>query len=191
MNNDKGIGIGIFTLLSSVWGVVYGLVGPFYVLYVSKISGTTEKLGIAFSIMVLVQSLTSYVVGRYSDKLGRKPFLLMIGLLDASILLAYTVADKTYHIYILQGLLGVTNAMGMTVRGTILGDLTKRERRGTDIGKYNAIVGIFSAIGIVLGGFITKIYGLKSIFYLGAAVIFISTILIFFIPEPKDVSKSD
>lgn len=189
MINDKGIRV--FTVLSSIWGIVYGLVGPFYVLYVSKISGTTEKLGIAFSIMVLVQSLTSYVVGRYSDKMGRKPFLLMMGLLDAAILLAYTVASETYHIYVLQGLLGVTNAISMTVRGTILGDLTKRERRGTDIGKYNAIVGIFSGLGIALGGYIAKVYGLKSIFYLGAAVISLSSFLILFIPEPKDVPKSD
>ena len=189
MINDKGIRV--FTVLSSIWGVVYGLVGPFYVLYISKISGTTEKLGIAFSIMVLVQSLTSYVVGRYSDKMGRKPFLLMMGLLDAAILLAYTVADKTYHIYVLQGLLGVTNAMSMTIRGTILGDLTKTEKRGTDIGKYNAIVGIFSGIGIVIGGYVTKIYGLKSIFYLGAVMIILSSSLLFFLPEPKDAPKTD
>ncbi len=189
MPHNKGIKV--FTALSSVWGIVYGLVGPFYVLYVSKISGTTEKLGIAFSIMILVQSLTSYAVGRYSDRMGRKPFLLMTGLLDAAILLAYTVADSTYHIYILQGLLGVTNAMSLTIRGTILGDLTKRERRGTDIGKFNAIVGIFSGIGIALGGYITNVYGLKSIFYLGAAVIFLSSFLLVFIPEPGEGPIND
>lgn len=181
----------IFTVLSSIWGIVYGLVGPFYVVYVSNISGTTEKLGIAFSIMILVQSLTSYIVGRYSDKMGRKPFLLMMGLLDAAILMAYTVANKTHHIYILQGLLGVTNAMSITIRGAILGDLTKKERRGADIGKFNAVVGVFSGIGIALGGYITKVYGLKSIFYLGAVVIALSSLLLFFIPEPKDGRKSD
>lgn len=176
--------IRMFTILSSIWGIVYGLVGPFYVLYISNISGSTEKFGIAFSIMILVQSVTSYIVGHYSDRLGRKPFLLITGLLDAAILIAYTVATRTYQIYILQGLLGVTNAMSMTIRGAILGDFTEKERRGTDIGKFNAIVGIFSGIGLALGGYITKVYGLKSIFYIGAFIIACSSLLLFFIREP-------
>ncbi|MEW6602015.1 MAG: MFS transporter [Nitrospirota bacterium] len=176
----------MFTILTSIWGIVYGLVGPFYVVYISNLSGGTEKLGIAFSIMILVQSVASYIVGRYSDKLGRKPFLLVTGLMDAAILVAFTVANQTYHVYILQAFLGITNAMGLTIRGAVLGDLTEKEKRGTDIGKFNAIVGVFSGIGLALGGYITKLYGLKSIFYFGAVIIALSSVLLVFIHEPKN-----
>jgi len=179
-------GFRMFTILTSIWGIVYGLVGPFYVVYISNISGGMEKLGIAFSIMILVQSVASYIVGRYSDKLGRKPFLLLTGLMDAVILIAFTVATETYQVYILQALLGVTNAMSLTIRGVILGDLTKTEKRGTDIGKFNAIVGVFSGIGLALGGYITKLYGLKSIFYIGAVIIALSSLLLVFIHEPRN-----
>ena len=81
----------IYTTISSIWGIVFGLIGPFYVVYVEKLSGGMEKLGIAFSIMILLQSLTTYFAGHYSDKLGRKPFLFLTAYADASILLLYTI----------------------------------------------------------------------------------------------------
>jgi MFS family permease len=174
----------VFTIFSSVWGVVYGLIGPFYTLYVANISGGTEKLGFAFSIMILVQAGTSYFVGHYSDRLGRKPFLFLVAYMDASILFAYTFITQTYQIYILQAFLGVTNAVGMTIRESLLADLTRREKRGMQIGKFNALVSVFSAIGITIGGYMTKFYGLKSIFYFGAIVIACSTFFLFFIHEP-------
>ncbi len=174
----------VFTLASSVWGIVYGLIGPFYAVYVANLSGGMEKLGFAFSIMVLVQAVTSYFVGRYSDRLGRKPFLFVTAYMDAVILVAYTVINETYQIYVLQALLGVTNAVSTTIKESLLGDLTKREIRGMAIGKFNALVSIFSAAGLALGGYITKFYGLKAIFYLGSIMIVCSTVLLFFIHEP-------
>jgi hypothetical protein len=56
----------IFTTASSVWAIVFGFIGPFYVLQVEKLSGGMEKLGFAFSIMVLLQSTTTYIAGRSS-----------------------------------------------------------------------------------------------------------------------------
>lgn len=175
-----------FIVLSSVWGIVYGLIGPFYAVYVANITGGMEKLGFAFSIMILVQAAVSYAVGHYSDRLGRKPFLFLTAYADASILLLYTIADKTYQIYVLQALLGGTNAMSMTIRESLMGDLTKREKRGAAVGRLNAIVSIFAAAGLALGGYIAGVYGLKAIFYLGAAVITLSTALLLFIREPEN-----
>ncbi len=174
----------MFTLASSIWGIVYGLIGPFYAVYVANLSGGMEKLGFAFSIMILVQAVTSYFVGHYSDRLGRRPFLFATAYLDAAILFAYTTITETYQIYILQALLGVTNAVSMTIKESLLGDLTKQERRGMAIGKFNALVSIFSAAGLALGGYVTKFYGLKAIFYLGSVTIACSTVLLFFIREP-------
>ena len=136
--------------------------------------------GFAFSIMILVQAAASYYVGRYSDKLGRKPFLFAAAYMDAVILFCYTIADKTYHIYILQAFLGITNAVSMTIRGSLLADITKIEKRGLEIGRLNALVSIFTACGFTMGGYLAEYFGLKSIFYMGAVIIACSTALLFF-----------
>ena len=174
-----------FTLVNSVWGVVYGMIGPFYTLYIADKSGGMEKLGFAFSIMILVQAAASYYVGRYSDRLGRKPFLFAMAYLDAFVLFCYTIVERTYEIYLLQALLGVTNAVSLTVRGSLLADLTKVDSRGSEIGRFNALVSLFTAAGFTAGGYLAKYFGLKSIFYFGAVVIACSTALLFFVREPN------
>ena len=189
MNGTNTRSLALFTALNSIWGIVYGMIGPFYAVYVANISGGYEKLGFAFSIMVLVQAATSYFVGNFSDRLGRKPFFFLTAYLDAAVLIAYTFITQTYQIYILQALLGVTNAVNMTIRESLLADLTKRGRRGMAIGRFNAMVSVFSAVGLTLGGYAAKLYGLKSIFYLGAVIVICSTILLFFIHEPEDCQK--
>jgi MFS family permease len=166
-----------------MWGIVFGFIGPFYVVYVEKISGGMENLGIAFSIMILLQSLTTYYAGRYSDRLGRKPFLLVTAYADAILLFMYTVISKPHHLYILQGFLGITNGIGGTIRMSLLGDLTVKEKRGREVGKFNAIVSFASAVGLAFSGYLVKYYGLKFLFYLASIMVALSTLLLFFIKE--------
>jgi len=72
-----------------------------------------------------------------------------------------------------------------TVRTSLLGDLTINEGRGKSIGRFNAVVSLSSAIGFSLGGFMAKIYGLRSLFYLASPVITLSTLLLFLIREKE------
>jgi len=145
-----------------------------------------EKLGFAFAIMILLQSFTSYFAGRFSDKLGRRPFLFITAYADAAILLLYTVIHETYQLYLLQGILGITSGVGDTISTSLLGDLTIKEKRGRTVGTFNAIVGFSSAVGLSLGGYMAKFYGLKSLFYLASIVVALSTALLFFIREAED-----
>jgi MFS family permease len=179
----------IFTTVRSIWAVTFGLIGPFYVVYVASLSGGMEKLGIAFSIMVLCQSLTSYLAGRFSDKLGRRPFLIVTAYVDMTLLFLYTVIHETHQLYLLQGVLGITNGVIDTISTSLLGDLTVREKRGRTIGRFNAIVGLSSAIGLSVGGYMVKYYGIKSLFYLASLVVAISTVLLFFIREGEDKDR--
>jgi len=173
----------IFTGISSIWAVVFGFIGPFYVVYVERLSGGMEKLGISFAIMVLLQSATTYFAGHFSDKLGRRPFLLVTAWTNAIVLLLYTVITETYQLYCLQGMLGFTNGIENTISTSLLGDLTVKEKRGKSIGKFNAFVSLSSALGLFCGGYLAKFYGIKSLFYLAAIVVALSTVLLFFIKE--------
>ncbi|MCK5504042.1 MAG: MFS transporter [Thermodesulfovibrionia bacterium] len=183
MSSSNARNLQIFTAVSSIWAIVMGFIGPFYVLQVAKLSGGMEKLGLAFSIMVLVQSATTYFAGSFSDKLGRKLFLFFTAYTDAIILFLYTIISNTYQLYILQAMLGITNGIAGTISVSFLGDLTIKEKRGRSIGKFNAIVGLSSATGLFFGGYMVKFYGLKSLFYLASVVVALSTALLFFIKE--------
>ncbi len=181
----------LFTTLSTIWAVIFGLIGPFYVIHVERLSGGMEKLGIAFAIMIFFQSLASYIAGRSSDRLGRKPFLFLIAYVDAIILFLYTLIKGTVELYILQGLFGISNGVSQTISVSLLGDITKKEKRGRAIGIFHAIVGIASSLGLVLSGYAVKRYGLKSIFYIASFVLFFSTILLFGISEDSSLDNEE
>ncbi len=142
-----------------------------------------DKLGLAFSIMILVQSATTYLAGHFSDRLGRKAFLFATAYTDSIILFLYTVITETYQLYILQATLGITNGIVGTISTSLLGDLTRKEKRGKSIGKFNAFVSLSSAAGLALGGYLVKIYGLKYLFYLASIIVALSSVLLFFINE--------
>lgn len=191
MNSSSARNLILYTTVSSIWGIIFGLIGPFYVVYVEKISGGMEKLGIAFAIMVFLQSITTYLAGHFSDKIGRKPFLLIVSYVDAVVLLLYTLISKTHQLYILQAVLGITNGVHGTIRTSLLGDLTVKGKRGGVVGKFNAIVSLASAAGLALSGYLVKYYGFTFLFYLAAVVVALSTVLLFFIKEGERTDESE
>jgi MFS family permease len=70
---------------------------------------------------------------------------------------------------------------------TLLGDLTIKEQRGKTVGKFNAIVSVSSAAGLLLGGYLARAYGLQYLFYLASISIASSTALLFFLKEKSAI----
>jgi MFS family permease len=67
--------------------------------------------------------------------------------------------------------------------------LTIKAERGRNVGRFNAIVGFSSGIGLFFGGYMVKFYGLKALFYLASIIVALSTMLLFFIKEDGRVSE--
>lgn len=173
----------IFLLSNSALFFALGLFTPFWIVFLQDFGGSIQQFGFSIGLMVLAQSVTSYLAGKYSDKLGRKIFLITGGFMLAAVTLGYTLITSMVQLYFLQVMNGITGAMQATMETTFLGDITKKVSRGADIGKYHAIVGIMAALAMMGGGYIVGQSGYKVIFYVTAAIILISTLLLFLIKE--------
>ncbi|MEO5355947.1 MAG: MFS transporter [Nitrospirae bacterium YQR-1] len=173
----------IFSTVSSIWAVVYGFIGPYFVIKVKELSDGVEKLGIAFGIMIFLQAVSSYFSGHYADKVGRKPILIATAVVEAVTMFLYTIVTQTYQLYILQAILGITNGVMGTIKTVILGDITIREFRGQTVGKFQAAVSFASAAGVALSGYMVKYLGINYLFYLASAVVILSSLLLFFMKD--------
>ncbi len=176
-------GLSVFTLTASIWTFALSLIGPFYVVFAQQIGGTIQNLGIAFGFLVFAQAITSYFIGKHSDKIGRRPFLIFTGYVNSLIFFLYTFVTTTFQLYIIQIFLGIAMAMELTISKAFLGDLTKKYKRGRQIGKYDLVVGIFGGIAIIIGGFLIGKFGFQIIFYLGSIFFFLATTLLFLIKK--------
>ena len=154
MENSRRRNFDIFTFSNSLLALSVGLFGPFYYLFINDIGGSIENFGIATGLLVLSGALFSLFAGKFSDKIGRKPFLVIGGFATPLIVLLYTVIDATWQLYLLQIFNGIIAAGFETAEGAYLGDLTDHGKRGEQVGKYDFIIGVSEALAIVSGGFL-------------------------------------
>ncbi len=172
----------VFVLANLIISFSAGLLGPFYIVFIERFAGM-ESFGAAIGIMVIASSLTSYFAGKYSDKFGRKIFLVATSFVGSFIIFAYTLISNVFQLFILQALSGINNSIYQTTSIAFLGDVTIKQSRGKDVGKYNAVVGVVEGIAMFLAGFLVAKIGFKVIFYVTALLSFISSFIFLKIEE--------
>ena len=173
----------VFTLSNSLLSFAFGLFGPFYLIFINKIGGDIENFGIAVGLVILAGALTSMAAGKYSDKFGRKPFLIIGGYASAIIVFLYTIIGSVWQLYLLQILNGIVHTIFNTSESAFLGDITKKSRRGSDVGRYNAFLGIAEALAVFAGGFLVGSLGFEIVFYIIAIIFALSTTIMFKLKE--------
>lgn len=173
----------IFLASNSVFAFAIGIFTPFWIIFIQNFGGSIEQFGFAIGLMVLSQSVTAYISGRFSDILGRKLFMLLGMLSLSGIVFLYTLISSLIELYILQILNGIAIATISTMETIFLGDVTKKSTRGSSIGKYNMILGVMAAVAMMGGGYIVGEFGFKIIFYIVSSIILISAMLLFKIRE--------
>ncbi|MBI2053109.1 MAG: MFS transporter [Candidatus Ryanbacteria bacterium] len=173
----------ILLLANSLMSFAIGLFIPYWLIFIKNFGNSIESFGFAIGLMMLSQSATSYFVGGYSDKLGRKIFAIIAGFIFAGIAIAYTFITSLLQLYVLQILNGVTEAVQNTMITAMLGDFTDKASRGARVGRYQAITGVLTALTMMGGGFIVGQLGVKIIFYITAGLYVVATVIIFYINE--------
>lgn len=175
-----------YLLLSSAIGsAVWGVMGPFYVLYLQKLGGGIENFGFAFGLFAIATSVTSYFVGKYSDRFGRKPFLILTSVAYGVVIFLYTLVTSVAQLFALQVVFGVTDAAWKISETAFLGDITKRKHRGQALGTYTFIISMLQGVTMLFSGILIGKMGFEIIFYIVAAVNIVSVIPLFFINERR------
>jgi len=169
----------IFTLSNSLMALAFGLFGSFYFIFINNFGGSIENFGIAIGLTVLCGALMSFITGKYSDKFGRKPLLIIGGYASAIIVFLYTIIGSLWQLYLLQIFSGIIISIFEPVESAYLADVTKKLKRGYEIGKYIALIGIAEALAIFAGGFLIGKLGFEIVFYIVSIFFIISTTILF------------
>jgi len=118
---------------------------------VTRSADIAPLIGIMTALYAIMQFIFAPVLGALSDRLGRRPVLL-ISLAGATInYVVMTFAPQFWMLLLGRAIAGLTSA-NISVATAYLTDITPQEQRARRFGLFNAMFGAGFIIGPVLGG---------------------------------------
>ncbi|MGH7880339.1 MAG: MFS transporter, partial [Candidatus Binataceae bacterium] len=129
----------------------FGIVIPFLPMYAARMGIGAFKIGLILSIYSLMQLLVAPILGRVSDRVGRRP-VIMLGLLGSSVsYVIYGFADSFVGLLLSRGVHGACAATVSTAQAYVA-DTTTETERAHGMGMIGAAFGLGFVLGPAIGG---------------------------------------
>lgn len=155
---------------------------------VTHVENVAPYMGLMTALYAAMQFIFAPVLGSLSDRLGRRPVLL-ISLAGAAInYLFLAFAPSLWMLVIGRAIAGLTSA-NTSVAAAYITDISPEDKRARRFGLFNAMFGIGFIIGPVLGGVLGD-HWLRLPFIAAAVLNGLNLLLAFFIlPESRTPSR--
>lgn len=173
MKNKRSIYILVFSNFLICLGI--GLVIPVTPFIKNEFHYTTSNMGVMTSLFALAQFIASPIVGRISDRLGRKPIIVggLFIYMISEIIFALATSLPLFNLSRLIG--GLSAAMVVPTSMALASDLTSLKERAKVIGWLSAAFSGGLILGPGIGGMLANI-DYKTPFWFAAALGLISAI---------------
>ena len=181
MKNRSGLVLIFLTVFIDLLG--FGILIPILPSFsVKELHIDETAIGIAIALYSFVQFLFNPILGKMSDKYGRKPVIVVCLFLNA---MGYIVFSFT-HSYILLLTSRVIAGIGgssIGVAQAYIADVTTRENRSKGMGLIGAAFGLGFVFGPLIGGLLSE-FGYAVTGYAAAGFSLLAFMLtIFYLPE--------
>ncbi len=168
----------------------FGIVIPVLPLYSERLGATPTMIGFLVAIYSVMQFIFSPILGRLSDRIGRRPVLAVSVLGSAVAFLVTGLASALWVLFIARAIDGITGGNISTAQAYIA-DITKPEDRAKGVGLIGAGFGIGFILGPILGGLASH-FGASVPFFLAAGLALVNGLAIFFfLPETRHVHHAE
>lgn len=162
----------------------FGMVIPILPFYAetSPFNATPFEIGFLFAVYSLMQFFFSPILGKLSDRYGRRPILFISILGSAVGYFVIGLANTLFLVFLGRIIGGITGANISTAQAYIA-DVTTRENRAKGMGLFGATFGLGFILGPAIAGILSK-YGVHVPFYCAALLSLVNAIALYFVlPE--------
>jgi len=138
-------------------GIGFSIIMPVLPYYAESLGASPFQLGLLITVYAICQFIFAPIWGNYSDRIGRKPVLLMgiLGFAVTFILFAY--ATRLWMLYLIRIAGGALSCATMPTAMAYVGDSTSLEKRGSSMGMVGAAMGMGMIFGPAIGGLLSSI----------------------------------
>jgi len=146
---------------------------------------TVYQLPLLYILFTLTDAASAYPFGRASDRVGRKP-ILILGFLFLALTAAWAhVATDWLTVIPLFILFGLSAGALTPVQTTLVVDLVDEERRASLIGAFQMVVGVTALPAGIIIGYLWETFGALAAFNFSLMLALIAVIFMMLIKIPK------
>jgi predicted MFS family arabinose efflux permease len=172
----------ITALIAFINSLSFTVLIPIIYLYGKQFGLSDFQTSLLFSIYSIAQFFATPIIGKLSDRFGRKP-LLIISLAGTVIANLIAGTATTAVVLFLARLLDGITGGNTSVAQAVISDITTPENRARGFGIYGAALGLGFVLGPVTSLLAQQI-SLGAAFLVSGAVAFIALLItIFYLPE--------
>lgn len=155
MKSKSALSLIFLTVFIDLLG--FGILIPILPSFAIKELGVDETaVGIAIAIYSLVQFIFNPILGKLSDKHGRKPIIVVCLFINAIgyVIFAFTTS---YLILIVSRIVAGVGGSSIAVAQAYIADVTTKESRSKGMGLIGSAFGLGFVFGPLIGGFLSKL----------------------------------
>ena len=166
-----------------------GLLIPVIPFIVRQFSESALTVGLLSMSFALFQFFAAPILGKLSDRHGRRP-LLLYSLFGSAIGYAlFGVAHSLALLFVARIVDGISGG-NVSIAQAYIADVTEPKNRSRNFGMLGAAFGLGFIIGPAIGGTLSHFWGLSAPAFFAAGLALANTVLGFFVlPETRPVEK--
>jgi DHA1 family multidrug resistance protein-like MFS transporter len=161
----------------------FGMVIPIFPFYIEALGVGGRELGILVAIASLMEFIFAPIWGAVSDRMGRKPVLLigLSGYFLSTLLMG--LVDRYYLLLIVRAFSGLLSSATLSTSMAYVSDVTSEDNRSSGLG----ILGSAMGLGVIIGPGVGGLLGTESLqlpFFVSSVFTAIAAVLVFImVPE--------
>jgi len=157
----------------------YGTFETFLPLYSKSIGLSTYEIGIFLSSQIITLALTKPVMGRFSDRHGRRSQIFAGTLVGSACIGSFFFLNSFIALLALSVLFGLCLSIVTSATSALIADLSRQSTLGSAMGALGSIMDIGHTAGPIIAGIIASQFGLRYSF-IGASLALVVMALLFF-----------
>jgi len=176
-------------LLSSLFiNLSAGLFGPIYAIFVEEIGGDILTAGGSYATFLIASGILILILSKWEDHVKHQEKLLVIGrVLSVIGFVGYLFIQTPIHLFMVQIIFGISTAITTPAFDSLYSKNLSRGKFASQWGMWESTYAIATGIAALVGAFIAREFGFKTLFVIMLILAIISLIASLFLikKDPK------
>ena len=162
----------------------FGLILPLLPFWAQHLGANATGVGLILTMYALAQFVFTPILGRLSDRYGRKP-VIVVSLLIEALSFALSALANSLPMLLVARFIGGLGASNIGSAQAVVSDITQPEGRARGMGMIGAAIGLGFVVGPAIGGMLAPL-GAAVPFWAAMGVALVNALLALrFLPETR------